>query len=835
MSNVANRIASLSPEKLGLLMKRLGGDKAPAARATLPRIERTTNQFPLSFTQQRQWFMEQLAPGTVYNVPQALRLTGQLDVTAMERALNLMVQRHETLRTTFPVIAGQPAQVLHPAQPVTLPVIDLRELPEETRAAETNRLITQAAQHHFDLATGPLWQVLLLRLAAEVHVLIISMHHIIADGWSIGVAMRELAAVYAGLVSGNSVTLPELPIQYVDFAAWQRAWLEETSSAVDTPLQRQLTFWQQQLAGVPALLRLPTDRPRPPVQTFNGATVPVTLTPAQTAALRTLSDRAGVTLFMTMLTAFKALLSHYTGQDDICVGTPIANRTRTELEGLIGLFINTLVLRTDLSGNPRLPELLDRVRRVALDAYAHQDLPLEKLVEALQPERDLSYSPLFQVLFVLAEGSAANAQIPGLAVEVLPSHSGTAQFDLSLYLSETPQAIQGFIEYNTDLFDTETITEFVYHYQSLLERMAAQPEADLTTLLADIPPQQLSLVVTSAFTAEPLEDSLAFWMEELHIPARIRFSPYSQVFQQLLDPTSLLATNHEGINIILLRLEDWAQKYAGPDAERFQVLAQHVTDFLEALTVLRAQTVAPCIVCLCPPSPAMTGNPERVAWLERLEQRLAGQLAALPNVTLLHYRELLRHYPVATVNDPLGDELGHLPYTPEFFAILGTYIARAILGQQDLPYQAMLLDGDDTLWSGRLPLPAGEQISPPYQALQTALVARQRTGMRLAICSQHADADLLAVLNNQSLILRQEHLAAWQSGPEPLASRINALAARLQLPLSACVYISGNAEVCAEARATCPELLTLQLPAEPERIADFLEHTWVLPVAKGGR
>lgn len=838
MTNVANRIADLSPDQLEKLMKRLAHTRGTSVRSRIPRQARDTNTFPLSFTQQRQWFMEQLAPDAVYNMPQALRLIGQVDVGVLERAFSMILQRHDALRTTFQVVDGQPVQVVGEGASWTLPIIDLRDRPADEYEAELRRQMDSEARFHFDIVHGPLWRMLLIRLTDTEQILIVTLHHIIADGWSMGVALRELTTLYAALTAGKPVDLPALPIQYVDFAVWQRQWLAESDASSTSSLQRQRAFWKQQLADAPALLELPTDRPRPPVQTFTGAIVTFALSPAQTAALRSLSEREGVTLFMTMLSAFQALLYRYAGQDDLCIGTPVANRTHPELEGLIGLFINTLVLRTSLAGNPTWCELVQRVRQVALDAFANQELPLEKLVEELHPERDLSYSPLFQVLFVHNEETATGVEIPGLSIDALPSHSGTAQFDLSLYLSESRDQLQGFFEYNTDLFDAMTIEQMAHHFVALLEQIVAHPDAVLDTLVADIPIQKLNIVISAAFTAEPLAESLHFWMLQQQIPAHIRFAPYSQVFQQLLDPTSLLATNAEGVNVIVLRLEDWAQKYTGPDAGLFQILEQNVRDFLDALVVSRTYHGAPCIVCVCPPSERITAHPERCDFLDRLDHMLRQQIATVPYVKLLHYRELITRYPITTIHDPRGDELGHIPYTPEFFAVLGTGIARSLVALHTPAYQALLVDCDHTLWAGRR---NGEAASTPdsesaYRDLQSALINLRQAGIRLGICGKQ-DAGIVQTImqHDSTMLLTPEHIAAWHIGQEPVAQRISAVASTLQVPLSACIYLSGNPAEYAEARAICPEVLTVALPDQPELYSDFLDHLWVLPQVSRGQ
>ena len=358
MSSLPKHIFDLPPKRRALL-KALLQEEGVSSSST-PTISRRNadEPVPLSFAQQRLWFLDQFQPGSpVYNIPAALRITAPLNAFALEQSLNEIVRRHEALRTTFAAVDGRPVQVIAPALRVPLPVTDLRGLPQTERETEATRLATQEAQHPFDLARGPLVRATLLRLGAGDHVLLLTMHHIVSDGWSMGVFFRELAVLYEAYATGKPSPLPELPVQYADFAQWQRQWLQ------GEVLAAHLTYWKQHLAGAPEVLELPTDRPRPAVQSFRGATYPFTLPPALSTALKTLSQREGVTLFMTLLAAFKTLLHRYTGQGDLVVGAPIANRTRAEIEGLIGFFVNTLVLRTDLSGNPRFGELLGRVWR----------------------------------------------------------------------------------------------------------------------------------------------------------------------------------------------------------------------------------------------------------------------------------------------------------------------------------------------------------------------------------------------------------------------------------------------------------------------------------------
>jgi amino acid adenylation domain-containing protein/non-ribosomal peptide synthase protein (TIGR01720 family) len=444
----------------------------------------------LSFAQARLWFLEQLEPGSsAYNIPAAVRLTGSLDVAVLEQSLNEIVGRHEVLRTTFGMVSGEPRQVIAPVLALTLRWVDLRDLPEAQQKIQVERLATEEAQQPFDLAKGPLLRATLLQLGEAEHVLLLTMHHIVSDGWSMGVLIRELAALYEAFSTGKPSPLPELPIQYADFAHWQRQWLQ------GEVLAAQLSYWQQQLTGAPALLELPTDRPRPGVQTFRGATQFLALPEPLSQKLKTLSQRSGVTLFMTLLAAFQTLLYRYTGQEDICIGSPIANRNRSETEELIGFFVNTLVLRTDMSENPSFQELLARVREVTLGAYAHQDLPFEQLVEALQPERNLSHQPLFQVMFALQNAPMPALELPSLTLSSLEIESGTAKFDLTLSMEDTEQGLVGSLEYNTDLFDAASISRMLGHFQTLLEGIVDNPDLHLSDLPLLTQPERQQLLV----------------------------------------------------------------------------------------------------------------------------------------------------------------------------------------------------------------------------------------------------------------------------------------------------------------------------------------------------
>ena len=440
---------------------------------------------PLSFAQQRLWLLNQLEPNNpLYNVHAAVRLTGLLNVAALEQSFNEIVRCHEVLRTRFVTVDGQPFQVVEPTLTLTLPVVDLRSrsvsgghsLPPTERETKVQNLAQEEANRPFNLAECPLLRCLLLQLDENEYVLLLTMHHIVSDAWSVGVLIREIGELYKAFSANKPLPLTELPIQYADFAVWQREWLQGEI------LKTQLTYWQQQLEGAPPLLQLPTDRARPKVRSFQGTTRSLILPKPLTEDIKNLGDREGVTLFMTLLAAFKTLLYCWSRQDDIIVGSPIANRTRSELEGLIGFFANTLVLRTDLSNNPSFRELLGRVRDRTLEAYRHQDLPFEKLVEELQPERNPSYNPLFQVWFVLQNTPVQSLELPDLNISALDIDSNRAKHDLRLELEESEEGLKGSFGYRVDLFNPETITRIAEHFEILLRQITTHPNTKISSL-----------------------------------------------------------------------------------------------------------------------------------------------------------------------------------------------------------------------------------------------------------------------------------------------------------------------------------------------------------------
>ncbi|HEX8906787.1 MAG TPA: condensation domain-containing protein, partial [Longimicrobiaceae bacterium] len=490
MTDVLSRLDQLSPERQALLQKILREKMVRAREPEGIRPREHDGPAPVSFAQQRFWLIEQVDPGNpVYIVPLALRLSGRLDVPAMERALGEIVRRHGTLRTTFAEAGGATVQVVAPFDGFTLPVEDLSALPEEEREAEVQRLAAEDAARPFDLGAGPILRARVLRLGDDDAVLLACMHHIVGDAWSNTVFFREMSALYTAFRKGEESPLAPLPVQYADYAAWQREQMQGRG------LERQLEWWKERLAGAPPVLELPTDRPRPAVRTQRGATVPFELPREFQERLQALANADGATLFMVFLAAWQVLLSKYAGVEDVVVGSPIAGRNRAEVEGLIGLFINTLVLRTSLAGDPTFRELLGRVREATLGAFEHQEVPFEHLVAEIAPERTLAHSPLVQVTFTLQNVDPSRVGLPGVRAQAVGRQLQSTNFDLSLDVIEVVgRGLRGYVEYSTDLFDRPTIERMLRHLVRVLEQASGDPDVRLSaiTLLDDDEIRQLT-------------------------------------------------------------------------------------------------------------------------------------------------------------------------------------------------------------------------------------------------------------------------------------------------------------------------------------------------------
>ena len=796
-------------------------------------------KLPVSFVQERLWFLDQLEPGgSAYNVPVALRLGGKLDAAALQAALDEVISRHESLRSTFNYADGVLEQVIQSTSPVKIRITDLQGLPQEQRGAHVEELATQEARGSFDLANGPLLRAHLLRLSPAEQIFVVVMHHTISDGWSLALFFRELAVLYDGLQGAKSVSkLPELPLQYVDFAHWQRQWMQ------GPVLTHELAYWKHALEGAPSNLDLPTDTAPPPQPTGRAARHAIVLGEKLQSALTQLGRREGCTPFIILMTALHLTLHKWTQARDLVIGTVVAGRTRREVENMIGCFMNFLPIRAKLAGAETGRDILARVRASVLEGQTHQDCPFEKVVEALKPQRRLNQNPLYNVALLVQNFPSDLFPSQQVSATVMPVSTQAALLDLRFEAEQTKQGLSLTCEYKTELFKEETIVEFLSSYRQILELLANDPTAPLTEFkissalddqaqAARTREQKLRLAVTSTFTCEPVAESLEFWMRQLDLPSVIHFAPYNQVFQQLLDPNSLLRTNQLGLNAVILRFEDWAKSSSAAfeDGSTDENIKRTVGEFINAVRSAASLSSTPFLVCVCPSSPSFVRDPRRAEFLGRMEESLRTGLEHGGAVYLLTSTELERWYHVAEFYDAASDELGHVPYTPVFFTALGTAIARKLHALNRPPHKVIVLDCDHTLWSGVCGEDGakGIKLDPPRLALQRFMRAQHESGMLLCICSKNNEQDVLEVFSQRlDMPLRHEHFTGLRLNWLPKSESLKSLAAELGLGLNSFIFLDDNPVECAEVEANCPEVLTLQLPENPALIPQFLDHCWV--------
>jgi amino acid adenylation domain-containing protein/FkbH-like protein len=794
---------------------------------------------PLSFAQERLWFLHQLDPlNTAYHMFNALRLHGPLRINALAQSLRALFLRHEVLHTTFVQQDTTPVQAIAPEGLAQIPVIDLQHIDPLLQERMLNQFVEQHAQQSFALATGPLLRFAVLRLAEQEHVLLINMHHAISDGWSIGVMVHDLTAFYNAAVAEHSVQLPALPLQYADYAAWQRSWLQSHV------LQEQLEYWRAQLADMPPTIHLPLDRLRHSIYNQHNHSHTVLLSHEQAQQLKGVSQQHDVTLFMTLLATLQTVLFRWSGQDDIAIGTVTAGRTHEEIEALIGCFLNLLVIRAHLAPELRWEQLVSALKTTVLEAYMHQDVPFEKIVEELKPDRTQYHNAFYNVAFLLQNMPEEALQADGLTFESLPLPPRDALLDLCFVAQETPDGLELICEYDTALFHADTIRVLMDAYQQALQQIIVDASTSLDAFAlpaalveqaqrARRREQKQMLAIAATFTAEPLEAPLSYWMRELELPTTITFAAYNQVLQQLLDPQSLFATNTRGMNLLLLRVEDWLRFTPASDLSS-ALIDQTMHEFVQALQQFVRRGSVPCLLCLCPPLPQTQADTFLASWCQRAEQRLTQEVEQLHGVTLLSSSELFDRYPVEDYYDEYTDKAGHIPFTPHFFTALGTLIARKIAARTFLPYKVIVVDCDQTLWQGVCGEdgPHGVVIDPARRTLQEFLVAQQQAGMLICLCSKNSEEDVFAVFAaHPEMPLRREHLAQVRINWQPKSQNMRELAQALHLSLDSMIFIDDNPLEQAEVQAQCPGVLLFPFPPEIEQLPRLLAHFWAFDQA----
>ncbi|MEH1779515.1 MAG: amino acid adenylation domain-containing protein [Nostoc sp.] len=821
---------NLSPAKKALLEKWKRGN----LQADIIPKRQVFKNIPLSFSQQRLWFVDQLYHGSsFYNISIAFEIKGRLNITVLQQCLHEILNRHEVWRTNFQIINGEPIQEIVPQLTWDLSIINLEHLSDNNWESEVKQFAAESAKKPFNLAKGLLVRATLLRLSGEEHVLLVTMHHIITDGWSCNVFLRELSTLYAAFSTNLPSPLPALPIQYADFAIWQRDRIQGEFLAT------QLNYWQQQLKGELPVLQLPTDRPRPKFTTFSGAKQYFTLSKALTDVLRQLSQQEDATLFMSLLAAFNILLYRYTDQEDILIGSPIANRNRAELEGMLGLFVNTLVLRNNLSGNPSFRKFLCRVRQVTLDAYAHQDLPFEMLVEKLQPERDFSRNPLYEIMFVLQNTPTSVQEVSGLTLRNLEFDSGTAQLDIFLSISEFQEGLTGCLEYNTDIFDSITITQFINNFQTLLENIVINPEQRISelSLLTASEQEQLLFKFNQTRTDYPQDASLNQLFEQ-----QVELTPDSLTLISLSEKLTYRQLNHK-VN----QLAHYLQKQGVTKETLVALCLERSIDIVTGiLAILKA---GGAYIPLDPSYPVerlnfMLSDSQASLLITKQEILEKLSLSSAQTVCLdIHKDEIAQESSENPINISASDNLAYIIYTSGSTGtpkgVLGTHRGTVNglhwlwktypFTQGEVCCQKTAMSFVDSVW---------EIFAPLLQGIPTVIISNATIldpQLFIETLADHQVSRIILVpsllrllINNYShLVKKLSRLKFWITSGETLSINL-AKSFRELIPFAKLINLYGSSEVSANATYYDTSLLQDQANSVPIGRAIDNTQTYVL-------
>ncbi|MBJ9976328.1 HAD-IIIC family phosphatase [Pseudomonas sp. S75] len=846
---------SLELIKRELLMRKLKQKPAlrvhSAASTMIPRADRTQG-CDLTWAQERIWFLSQMeGAAEAYHMTCVSRLKGVLAQDTLQAALDTLVERHESLRTTFVIREERPAQLTHSPGGLQIEYVDLSEQGLEGAELKALELVHRLSQRRYSLGQGPLIRCQLVRLADEQHLLTITMHHIIADGWSVNLLMNELATLYSSYSQGAGNPLAPLAIQYGDYAVWQRSAL---SGAL---LDSQLDYWKACLSGAPATLELPVDFPRPAIQSFTGSTHSVFLPASELESARQLGKERGWTMFMIMLATLQLLLARWSGQNDIVLGTVTAGRSRSEIESLVGCFMNFLPLRGHVDHELSVEAFLAQTHGQVVAAFSHQECPFEKIVEALNPVRNVAYNPLFNVGFLLqnyrgavdfSQGRSRSGETvaPALVAEVVDLPTASSLLDLRFVATEVGEGLQLSCEYNTQLFEEKSIKYLLDEYQQFFSRLVMSPAAPLSSFKLGSPlteqtrvskkrERKLHLNIASTFTADYVLPTLKFWSDALGSTAIVGLSPYNQVIQTLLNPAGLFSNGQGELNVCLLRLEDWLSP---ADFERAtelpwtkvnEQLQDRLMEFVDAVKAYSGQNTRPLLLISCPCSDAVIKVPQLHEALESAEQHLSDQLSSISHVRCMLSESLLARHPGLEWSDSYAEALGHIPYTSAGFAVLGEAIIRHHHALSYPPYKVIVLDCDNTLWSGVCGEVGAEGVLLDEQSekLQWFMREQLEQGMLLCLCSKNTEEDVWDVFSKRKEFpLQREHLVGARINWQPKSENILSLAKELNLGLDSFIFIDDNPVECAEVLASLPDVLTLNLPADRMQTAAFLQGTW---------
>lgn len=787
---------------------------------------------PLSSDQERLWFMHLMYPdNTSHNIPAAYKVKGEINVEILKKAIKDVVNRHQSLRTTFSQANGNSVQVINDSIEISFDLITPNSLSEDDREENARASVLKSADSPFNMEYGPLVRFGLIRMDKENSLLFAVIHHIIADIWSLGILLQEILKTYEAFVEGKQSPLPLPRVHYPDYVVW----MHERQADI---LNKHLDYWKEKLGGAPELTKLPLDKARPVVQSFKASQIEFSVPDQVLERIRNLCVQNKASLYIVLLTAFKAMLARVSGQEDILVGSPVANRSYAETRDMIGFLANTLVFRTKLDADSSFTELINSVKEVVYGAFDHQEVTFSQIVEAIKPKRAANYNPLFQVMFnhvVIPDGF----QDIKAAINPVDLKLTSLDFDIMLRMEERQGELIGFFDYNPDLFNESTALGMVDAFQGILHEVADNESVRISMLkipqlLEDKKQAALQkeskhhIILSSTFTDETLKETLEFWSEKLDLPVDVQFAPYNQVFQQLLDPNSLLRKNQSGANIVSLRFEDWLRyDSSSNEYEKKQKIQNNINELSRALVDAASNTKVPLLVVLCPSNSGY----EYPEFFDGLNEAVA----KASNLHMIVPEEIEDKYPVAEIFDRQADQIGHVPFTQEYYAALGTIIFRKIYSLKRPPYKVIVLDCDNTLWTGVCGEvgPKGIKLGSGRLKFQEQLLRLKQSGMILALCSKNSEEDVMKVFQQKrNMILKLDDIVAWKINWLPKSQNIRELAKELNLGLDSFIFMDDNPVECAEVSANCPEVLTFQVPQNNHELEIMMKHLWACDITR---
>ncbi|UHA74002.1 type I polyketide synthase [Paenibacillus sp. 481] len=782
--------------------------------------------YRLSSAQKRTFLIhQQIGQLTSYNMPMALMVHGPANADQFEEAFVKLIRRHENMRTSFHMVDGEPVQRIHEEFTFT---IERLEADDHEMKALIRRFIRP-----FDLGQAPLIRAAFVKLAPEKHVLLVDMHNIVSDGASMNVFIREFSDLYAGK------ELSPLRIQYKDFAEWQHQLLE------GDVIQQQEQYWINQFNRDIPVLNMPTDLERPEFQSFIGRAHKVILPKETTDRLNALAKANNVTINVLMFHLYTLVLHKYADQNDLVVGSLVAGRRHADVENLIGMFTNFLPVRVRFDERHTLQEQLQMVNKTMINAYENQDFPFDRMVEKLSAKLPRGRNPFFDTMMIFHNEFDGDMVLTaeGLTFENYDITKGVSKLDFKLDMGNLDNGgLLCVLQYNTALFVEETIVGLMQHFCELIDLVLANPQRKLgdLPLLSEaaqselaakrrgtVPERTLSITAAATFTADPIRPYVKWWGEQFGTSIDVHFAPYDQVFQELLNPDSLLSTAGDA-GMLLVRFEDWLRDDSTSEAQHIKKLERALSELVEAVSV--QQRTRPLFAGVFPVSTLSAISPVMVSYLEELTNRWKRELERLEYVHVLDFREIDSLFSVGETFDPAADQAGHMPFTPEYYAAIGTFTARKLLAWQGHPFKVIAVDCDNTLWQGICGEDGadGVVVGEPYRAMQQYLLSKQQEGTLLVLVSKNNEADVWDVFDRHpDMLLKREHFVGWRIDWNPKSENVRSLAEELHLGTDSFILIDDSSLECSEVRSNCPEVLVLQLPSE-QQIPAFLQHIWAL-------